>query len=115
MRSRSRTLPPGNYTVIVNARDDYETAREAVFIDSDVTLSKNGPPTRNSSRRYTVLMTLQLRRNPEKRVKGSVVNAALAEVPEAVGTLYEKGVEMAKVGDFIRISPWSLMSLAFNI
>lgn len=92
-------LSPGNYTVVVIAGDDYEMAREGVFVDSDINLSRAGIPTMKASRRYTVMLTLQLKKDPANRPKASVVNATLAEVPENARALYEKGLELAKAGE----------------
>src|ERR1051325_10943467 len=36
------SLSAGNYTVVVNAGKDYEVAREGVYIDSDINLSRTG-------------------------------------------------------------------------
>ena len=74
------SLSPGSYTVVVIAGDDYEIARETVFIDSDLNPSKSGPAS-SASRRYTVIITLQPKRGT--RARASVVNAALAEVHKA--------------------------------
>lgn len=95
-------LAPGNYTVVVTAGDDYEIAREGVFVDSDVNLSRSGIPTMKTSRRSTVMITLQLKRNAANRSRASVVNATLAEVPENARALYEKGLELAKAGDSLK-------------
>ena len=95
-------LAPGSYTVVVTAGEDYEIARESVFIDTDVNMSRSGvsPPT--VARRYTVMVTLQLKQSLRNRAKPSVVNAALAEVPENARQLYEKGVEQANAGDSLK-------------
>jgi tetratricopeptide (TPR) repeat protein len=93
------SLAPGNYTVVVIAGDEYEIGREAVFVDSDIDLSRMNVPVLKTSRRYTVMITLQLKHNSANHAKGSVVNAALAEVPEAARTLYEKGLEQARAGE----------------
>jgi len=53
------------YTVVVNAGKDYEIARESVVIDSDVNLSRLGLPTPPISRRYTVMISLQLKRDSQ--------------------------------------------------
>src|ERR1041385_580718 len=54
------SLSPGNYTVVVNAGNDYEIARETVTIDSDLNLSRLGmPPMNQPGRNYTVFVTLQ--------------------------------------------------------
>jgi Flp pilus assembly protein TadD len=93
------SLAPGNYIVVVNAGDDYEVARENVTIDSDMNLSRLGLPTPPMSRRYTVMITLQLKRDSGHLAKASVVDAALAEVPENARALYEKGVQFARNGN----------------
>jgi Flp pilus assembly protein TadD len=95
-------LSPGNYTVVVIAGDEYEIGREAVFIDSDLDLSRMGVPSIKTSRRYTVMVTLQLKGNSANHAKGSVVNAALADVPEGARTLYEKGLEQGRTGDSVQ-------------
>jgi len=94
------SLSPGSYTVVVNAGDEYEVAREGVFIDTDIDTSRTGIPTIKISRRYTVMITLQLK--AVYRSKASVVNAALAEVPENARKLYEKGLEWARAGDSLK-------------
>ncbi|HYW69927.1 MAG TPA: tetratricopeptide repeat protein [Pyrinomonadaceae bacterium] len=94
------SLSPGNYTVVVNAGDDYEIAREAVTIDSDLSLPRSGTPINPGSRAYTVMVTLQTKAN--NHAKASVVNAALAEVPPDARTLYEKAVELAKTNDSLK-------------
>lgn len=95
-------LAPGSYTVVVMAGEAYEIARESVFIDTDVNTSRmgmSGPPV---SRRYTVMMTLQPKRAAGNRVRPSVINAALAEVPESARQLYEKGLELDRAGDSLK-------------
>jgi len=91
------SLSPGNYTVVVNAGPDYETARETVTIDSDLTLPRSGISINTGARRYTVMLTLQTK--PANHAKASVVNAALAEVPVDARSLYEKALELGKAGD----------------
>jgi tetratricopeptide (TPR) repeat protein len=95
-------LAPGNYTVVVIASDDYEISREGVFIDSDVNLSRTGLPMMKTSRRYTVMVTLQLKKDAANHTKGSVVNATLAEVPENARQQYEKALELVKAGDSLK-------------
>ena len=92
------SLSPGNYTVVVIAGDDYEIGRDSVFVDSDLDLSRMNLPTIHTSRRYTVMITLQLKHNAAN-AKTSVVNAALVAVPENARALYEKGLELAHAGD----------------
>ena len=91
-------LSPGNYTVVINAGEEYEIAREGVYIDTDANTSRTGVRVPSTSRRYTVMVHLQ----PKTRsghAKASVINAALAEVPEKARKLYERGVEQAHTDD----------------
>src|ERR1051326_7120339 len=91
-------LAPGNYTVVVNAGDDYEIARENVYFDSDINMSRiGGARVPSSPQRSTVMIHLQLK--PGVHAKPGVVNAALAEVPEKARKLFEQGVDEARAGD----------------
>jgi len=96
------SLSPGNYTVVVLAGDDYEIGREGVFIDSDLDLSRSGLPSIKTSRRYTVMITLQLKHDAANHSKAGVVNAALAEVPENARTLYEKSLDLGRAGESLK-------------
>lgn len=91
------SLAPGNYTVVVDAGADYEVAREGVTVDSDLILPRSGVSLNPGTRRYTVMITLQAKAGT--RVQASVVNAALAEVPETARSLYEKALDLSKAGE----------------
>lgn len=93
------SLSPGSYTVVVNAGEEYETAREGVFIDTDA--NPSNIPVVAASRRYTVMITLQLKRDSANHSKG-VVDAALAEVPESARALYEKGLALGRAGESLK-------------
>lgn len=94
-------LAPGSYTVIVNAGDEYEISREGVFIDTDLNMSRMGVRLPSTSRRYTVMVHLQLK--PKAAMaKPGVVNAALAAVPEKARKLYERGVEQSQADDAVK-------------
>ena len=91
-------LAPGNYTVVVNAGEEYEISREGVFIDTDPNLSRNRIRLPSTTRRYTVMVHLRLK-GSLGNTKASVVNAALAAVPEKARKLYERGVEQSRAND----------------
>jgi tetratricopeptide (TPR) repeat protein len=91
------SLAPGNYTVVVNAGDEYEIARDSVFIDTDLNMSRTGGRVPTLPRRYSVMIHLQEKRGTA--VKAGVVNAALAEVPERARRAFEKGLEFSRTGD----------------
>lgn len=93
------SLLPGNYTVVVNAGQNYEVVRESVTVDSDLN-NITGVALNSTPRRYTVMITLQPK--AETHARASVVNAALAEVPEAARTLYQKGLELTQTGDTLK-------------
>jgi tetratricopeptide (TPR) repeat protein len=88
------SLAPGSYTVVVNAGDDYEISREAVYIDTDLNMSRMGARIPTTTRPYTVMVHLQ----PKMKVgvKPAVVNATLAAVPEKARKLYERGMEESR-------------------
>jgi Flp pilus assembly protein TadD len=91
-------LAPGNYTVVINAGDEYEVSREDVYIDSDINMSRTGGRVPTTTRRYTVMVHLQPK-SKGSHAKASVLNAALAVVPEKPRKLYERGVEQARSDD----------------
>src|SRR5689334_9738051 len=91
-------LAPGNYTVVVNAGDNYEIARENVYFDSDINVSRiSGARVPSSPQRSTLMIHLQPKNTPH--VKPGVVNAALAEVPDNARKLFERGIDEARTGD----------------
>jgi Flp pilus assembly protein TadD len=93
-------LSPGNYTVVVIADDNYEISREGVTIVSDLNLSRVGIQNMKTTRRYTVMVNLQLKR--ESKNHASVINVALSEVPSNARVLYQKGLEFAKAGESLK-------------
>lgn len=95
-------LAPGNYTVIVNAGDQYELSRDTVTIDSDLNLSRSGVSVNTGTRRYTVMVTLRNKREQKSSARPGVINASLAEVPENARALYQKALDSVKTGDLQR-------------
>ena len=93
-------LEAGSYTVIVEAGDDYEVAREVVYIDTDGTNARRGITLPPVTRIYTVDIALRLKRGEAS--KAGVLNAALAAVPAAARDLYLKALESARAGDNLK-------------
>jgi Flp pilus assembly protein TadD len=91
-------LAPGSYTVVVNAGEEYDVSREGVYIDTDLNLSRQGARLPPTTRRYTVMVHLNLK-NKGASSRASVIDANLAAVPEKARKLYEKGVEQAHADD----------------
>jgi Flp pilus assembly protein TadD len=92
-------LVPGNYTVVISAGDQFEIAREGVTIDSDLRISRSRAPVNSPQRRYTIMVTLQNKREQKNSAKPGVINASLAEVPENARQLYQKALDLIKAGD----------------
>ena len=94
---RFTSLNPGSYTVIVEAGDEYEGARETVYIDTDGSDPRRGIVLPPISRIYTVQVNLQYKR--AAAIRAGVVNAALAGIPPAARDLYQKALGSARNGD----------------
>jgi tetratricopeptide (TPR) repeat protein len=92
-----RGLEAGSYTVVVDGGNEYETARESVYIEGDASNPRLGVVLPPVSRLYTVEINLRPKRGAETKV--GVVNAALAAVPETARDLYRKALESAQAGD----------------
>ena len=94
-----RSLRAGNYTVIVEGGEFFETVRENVFIDPYSVAS--GRTTAGSvpvSRPITVQIYLRPKQQGPSNKPG-VLNAALASIPKAAVAFYEKGLEFARSGE----------------
>jgi Flp pilus assembly protein TadD len=89
-----RGLNAGSYTVVVDGGDDYETATQVVYIDTDGSISRRGVILPPVSRTYNVDISLRLKR--VATTKPGVINAALANVPEQARELYEDALKLAR-------------------
>ena len=77
---RFNSLPPGDYTVVVDGGKEYETSRESVNLDRQ-----------GGGRAVTVAVQMRLKANSS--------NPAFANVPAAAIDLYQKGVAAAQKGN----------------
>jgi Flp pilus assembly protein TadD len=93
-----RSLIAGNYTIVVDGGEFFETVRERVFIEPYNTTPAPGVRLVPLSRPINVQIYLQPRRQVAT-TKPGVLNAALANVPKAAIELYEKGMESASRND----------------
>ncbi len=82
-------LYPGQYTVIVEADGQYESAQESLSIDTD--------SNRNMSQTYS--MVIDLREKGSVRTKANVINASLARVPKSALDQFTKAIEAINKGD----------------
>jgi len=89
---RFTSLMSGSYTVVVEANEQYESARESVYIEQ-----QSGRTSRDAPRIATVYINLRPKRTTdgESHAPG-VVNASLASVPKPAADLYLKAMEAAR-------------------
>lgn len=90
-----RSLSPGNYTIVVEGEDLFETARESVFIEPNQ--SPSGVRLPSYSRNYSVNITLRPKQNSDE-TKSGVIDAKLAVVPEEARNLYTQALQFVKEG-----------------
>ena len=93
-----RSLQGGNYTIVVDGGDFFETVRESVYIDPPVVDPRTNTAIGPLSRPYTVQIYLKPKEEAV-HAKTGVLNAALASVPKAAVDLYERGVQAAARGE----------------
>ncbi|HKR00740.1 MAG TPA: tetratricopeptide repeat protein [Pyrinomonadaceae bacterium] len=98
-----KNLVPGSYTVVIEAGDEYEVARENVYIDEPGSSSMRGSRIGTSSppRIFNVPVYLMAKRRAASApgAKPGVINAALADVPKAAIELFDKALQSAQAGD----------------
>jgi Tfp pilus assembly protein PilF len=96
---RFTSLMSGSYTVVVEGTEQYEPARESVYVEQTT-----GRTVRSAPRVATVYLNLRPRRaagTGESRPPG-VLDASLADAPKAAVELYHKAVEAARKKEYER-------------
>ncbi len=83
---RFQALRPGNYTVVVEGGEFYETVRESVFIESANVSTRRMPGIISVSRPFNV--QIYLRTKAQVSNKPGVLTAALAAIPKPAVELY---------------------------
>ena len=86
-------LQGGNYTIIIDGDDQYETYREPISIEKQSSL--NG----RSARTLTVPIYLRPKARGSSESTVGTVDASLATVPQSAQELYRKGIEASRKGD----------------
>ena len=90
---RFNSLAPGNYSVVVEAGERYEIAREQITIDPGST----GPlRVAATPMIFTVPMYLMPKRG--QALRNEIINAKLADVPKNAIDLFTKGLESVQKG-----------------
>lgn len=95
-----RGLSPGRYDIVIEGGDEYETARDYVYIDTEPRTRRTAAPA--VARAYSVTFHLQPKRGSGAGTKTGVLNAALANVPAAVRELYLRALEASRAGDSLK-------------
>ena len=85
-------LGPGNYTVVVNAGDQFEVARESVMIDPEIQTTMRAI---SRTRVFTIPVYLQLKRNTENRRIDRRRAGEMASTPKEAVHHLEKGNSLA--------------------
>lgn len=94
-----KSLLPGSYTVVVEGGDEYETVRETIYIDGEVSRPRSGIALPSAPRSFAVQIHLQPKRLVQASAKPGVLNAVLARVPDAARKAYEKSFDFSGKGD----------------
>lgn len=89
-----RQLKAGNYTVVVDGGDYFETQQESIYIEPATTSPKMTQGVVPVSRPFTLQIYLRPKQSTVQ-TKPGVLNAALASVPKSALEFYEKGMESA--------------------
>lgn len=82
-------LTPGQYTIIVEASEEYEPLRESLTIENEVIIG--------ISRSHNVMLELREKHVPKQ--KTGVVNASLAKVPKPALEQFSKAIEAINKSD----------------
>lgn len=93
-----QSLKPGNYTVVVEGGEFFETVRETVFIEPASVSGRRSVGIVPISRPFTVQVYLRSKSQPGN-AKPGVLNAALAAVPKAAADLYLQALDSSAGGN----------------
>jgi len=95
---RFTSLRPGNYTVVVEGGDEFETAREHVLLETTNIRTTRGIVGTPINRPVTLQIYLRPKRADSSGglAQPGVLNASLAGVPKPAADLYNKALEAAR-------------------
>jgi hypothetical protein len=88
-----RSLTPGVYTLVVNAGENFEIAREYVTIDTEATGNVRIRPTPKT---FTIPIYLQAKRGV--LLRNEVINAKWSSIPRNTIERVKRGVELQQAG-----------------
>jgi Flp pilus assembly protein TadD len=93
-----QSLRPGNYFVVIEGGEFFDSVREPVFIEPSNVMTRTGPASFPLTRPHNLQIYLRAK-NEAAPNKPGVLNAALANVPKTAVEFYEKGLEFARAGE----------------
>ncbi len=93
-----QSLRPGNYTVVIEGGEFFETVRESVFIESATVSGRRVGGYVPLSRPFTMQVYLRPKQQANATRTG-VLDASMASVPKTAQDYYYKAVESARLGD----------------
>ena len=89
-------LRPDEYTVIVEAGDQYESARETVAIGNSGAVPAQGSPGQYA---IPLVYQVQIYLKPKRSNAAATSNAAIANVPAPARDLFQQALENARAGN----------------
>jgi tetratricopeptide (TPR) repeat protein len=92
-----QALVPGNYTVVIEGGEFFETVREPVFIESATVTARRVAGSVPISRPFNVHVYLR-EKTSKSSSKPGVLNAAMANVPKVALEHYERGLAAVNLG-----------------
>jgi Flp pilus assembly protein TadD len=92
-----RSLRPGNYTVIIDGGEHFESERETVFIEPAAVTGRRSTGTMPVSRPFAVQVYLRAKADPAA-TKTGVLNAALASIPKLAANHYRQALDYSARG-----------------
>ena len=107
-----QALRAGRYTVVIEGGDDYETVREAVFIESATVSTRRTTATIPISRPFTVQVYLQAKSRPAG-FKAGVLDASLAALPKPAVDFYNKALESSAKGEHAKAAEQLRQAIAY--
>lgn len=93
-------LSAGSYAIIIEAGEEYEIARESVYIDGNSSLGR-GMRIPTTPRTIMVPIYLQPKRTRNSNRPG-VIDAGLANIAKAAQDLYASALEATRTGDSLK-------------
>lgn len=90
-----QNLAPASYSIVIDAGDQFEPAREYIVIDAQIKIE--GMPSPVVPKTFTLPIYLQYKRSAREAAAG-VVNAKLANIPKEALKHFENGLKFNQTG-----------------